>query len=220
MAQLISFNNSIGGFPMPHVPAFQFWATRTLTITRASNQLGNQPVLPQPQTFHEAWEIVCIANTSHAANHKTVTVSPFGPSFDPVTFELTESTHTGSNVPVAITDGDGASAVALALATAIEDYFESHYPDAFAAAPAGAEVDLFCEDPGLRLYVTTGFASGGAAPALVATRDGGVMYGEGFSLVRGRRSCTRDTSGPVCRRSRTSGPRTARRSRWRCTRSP
>lgn len=181
MAQLISFNNP-PNFPMPHVPAFQFWATRTVAIQRAGAELGVQPAFPQPQTFAQQWLIVCIANTAHAANHKTVTITPFGPTGTvTATFELTESTHSGSNIPVTIANGDSANAVATALGTAIGSWITSHYPTAFTAfVELGADVAISALDPGFRLFVTAGFAAGGVAPPLATFVQGGRMYGDGL----------------------------------------
>jgi hypothetical protein len=182
MAQLISFDDPLrSGNRMPCVPGFQFWATRNSAIGRSG--LGNQPVFPKPMVFSEGWTIQAIANTAHAANHKTVRVSPFDPltNGETKTFELTDDgTHTGSNIPVAITNGDTAAQVATALAAAIQAFFSSDFTEAFVAVAIGSTAQLEALDYSLRLYVTTGLAAGGVAPPLVATQQGGVMYGQGL----------------------------------------
>jgi hypothetical protein len=198
MAQLISFDASrdpIVNDPtarMPNVPAFQFWASRNYAIGRAGAVFGLQPTFPEPQTFTEFVVVTCIANTAHAANHKTVKFAPFDPiltgSTAPV-FELTDDgTHTGSNIPVVIANGDTAAQVATALAAALTAFFSSNFPNAFVAVTGpvsfgplsvlSSQVLITAEDPGLLFFITTGIAAGGVAPPLTSTKAGGVMYGQ------------------------------------------
>lgn len=183
MANLISYHNPPSR-PQPHVPGYWFWATRNVSIGRAfQGAFGNQPVFPQAQTFAQFWQITAIANTAHAANHKTVTCTPFGPIANTYTrvFELTDDgTHTAPNTAVAITNGDTAAQVATALQTAIQSWINGFFPIAFTSLANGAIVTLETFDVGMRMFVTTGLAPGGVTPPLVAVKQGGVMYGEGL----------------------------------------
>lgn len=166
MAQLIAFQG------MPHVPAFQFWATRGLARIPGFSGVGNTLAGGIRIYF-----VTCVANTAHAIVGKTVTIQIGG---ETVTFFFNDGS--GVTPPgdeeVTVVNGDTAAQCATALAAAIEAFALAAFPQGLAAGagsgPLAAQVSIGSGDPSIPLLVTTG----GAAPALAVTNNNGSPYGD------------------------------------------
>jgi hypothetical protein len=177
MAQLIAFFGTPGSPGMPHVPGFQFWATRGLNNTTFAPQPAPAFKPPSSMEGFRFVFVIAVANTAHAIVGALVTLTIAETTV--VTFEFTETTAAPGNIAVVVSNGDTAAQCATALINAINTWATANMPLALAAAPAtefgfGTDtVAILTLDPSIPILVATS-----GPPVLARTGSNAAPYGD------------------------------------------
>lgn len=182
MAQLIAFFGAPGSAGMPHIPGFQFWATRGLTGTTLVTQPAaafKPPSSGVSGGFRFSF-VNCLANTAHAMVGKTVTVIVAETTSVTFFFNDGSGVTPGGDVEVTIVNGDTAAQCATALQNTINTWASANMPLALFAGPAtafglGTSISVIGTlDPSIPLRLETG----GVLPVLLAAGNNAAPYGD------------------------------------------